>query len=60
MLTKIFLFFFIFSILNLLREGFLFYTALKKGESNMTTPRRIGIGASIAYILTIIITGFGL
>lgn len=60
MFIKIFLFFFIFAILDVLREGFLFYRALSKGESNMTTPRRIGLGASIAYILTIIITGFGL
>lgn len=60
MLTKIFVFFFIFSLLNLIREGFLFYKALKKGEANMTTPRRVGVGLSVAYVLTMLITGFGL
>lgn len=60
MVFKIILFIFIFAVLNLLREGFLFRKALKDGESNMTTPRRFGLWASIAYILTIIITGFGI
>lgn len=58
MVTKILLFIFIFAILNVLYEGFKFFLAVRKGESDMTNGRRIGLGLSIAYILTIIITGF--
>lgn len=58
MLTKIFVFFFIFSILNLIREGIKFYAGIKNGEYETTTWRRIGVGASISYIITLLITGF--
>ena len=59
MMTKIFVFILIFSILNLLREGFSFYRSLRVGESDITNKRLWGIGLSLAYILTIIFTGFG-
>ena len=58
MITKILLFVFIFSILNTLYELYKFILAVRKGEPDMTKGRRIGLGLSIAYILTILITGF--
>ena len=60
MVTKIMTFILIFSILNLIKEGFSFYKSLKKGYSDMTTKRLWGIGLSFAYILTIIFTGISL
>ena len=60
MATKIILFIFIFACLNLIREIFFFVKAIREGEPNMTLPRRIGVGASISYILTILITGFAI
>lgn len=60
MVTKIFLFIFVFACVFLLRELIKFIVALKDGQKNMTTPRLFGIGAAIAYILTLIITGFTL
>ena len=59
MMTKIFDFKLIFSILNLLKEGFSFYRSLRVGECDITNKRLWGIGLSLAYILTIIFTGFG-
>jgi len=58
MLLKIFVFILIFAILFLIREGFLFYKAIQTGEKNMTVYRLFGIGAALAYIFTIIFTGF--
>lgn len=60
MVTKILLFILIFAILNVIREGFKFWQALKNEEPNMTNWRLVGLAASIAYILTIIITGLTL
>jgi hypothetical protein len=60
MVTKITVFILIFSIINLLKEGFMFYRALKLGKNDMTNFRLWGIGLSLAYILTIIFTGIGL
>ncbi len=60
MVTKILLFILIFAVLNVIREGFKFWQALKKEEPNMTNWRLVGLAASIAYILTIIITGLTL
>ena len=60
MVTKILLFILIFSILNVLREIFKFWQALRNEEANMTNGRLIGLGLSIAYIITIIITGLTL
>mgnify|MGYP007101876284 CR=1 FL=1 len=57
MVTKILLFILIFSILNVLREIFKFWQALKNEEPNMTNGRLIGLGLSISYIITIIFTG---
>jgi len=59
MVTKIFVFILIFAILNLIKEGFIFYRSLRMGESDMTTTRLWGIGLSLAYIFTIIFTGIG-
>ena len=60
MVTKILLFILVFSILNVVREIFKFWQAMQKLESNMTNGRLIGLGLSIAYIVTIIITGLTL
>ncbi len=57
MVTKIFLFILIFSILNVLRETVKFIQAMREEKPNMTNGRLIGLGLSIAYIITIIITG---
>ena len=59
MVTKILVFILIFSILNLIRESFLFYRSLRIGEKDITNKRLWGIGISLAYILTIIFTGIG-
>jgi hypothetical protein len=57
MITKILLFILVFSILNVIREIFKFYLAIKNEEPNMTNGRLIGLGLSISYIITIIFTG---
>ena len=59
MVTKIIVFILIFAIINLLKEGFNFYRALRTGINDMTNKRLWGIGLSLAYILTIIFTGIG-
>lgn len=59
MISKVLIFILIFSILNIIKEGFMFYKSLMERHSNMTTPRLWGIGLSLAYILTIIFTGIG-
>ena len=60
MVTKLIVFILIFSIINILKECFMFYRALKIGVNDMTNKRLWGIGLSLAYILTIIFTGIGL
>ena len=60
MVTKILLFILVFAILNVLRESVKFWQALRKEEPNMTNGRLLGLGLSIAYIITIIITGLTL
>ncbi len=57
MITKILLFILVFSILNVIRECFKFYLAIKNEEPNMTDGRLVGLGLSISYIITIIFTG---
>lgn len=57
MVTKIFLFILIFAILNVLRETVKFIQAMRDEKPNMTNGRLVGLGLSIAYIITIIITG---
>ena len=59
MVTKIIVFILIFAIINLLKESFNFYRALRTGINDMTNKRLWGIGFSLAYILTIIFTGIG-
>ena len=58
MLLKILVFILIFAILNVLREGIMFAKALITGKKNITSWRLAGLGLSLAYIITIIITGF--
>ena len=60
MVTKILIFILIFAILNLFKESFQFYRSLRLGITDMTNWRLLGIGLSIAYILTIIFTGIAL
>lgn len=57
MITKIFLFILVFSILNVLRETIKFIQAMREEKPNITNGRLLGLGLSIAYIITIIITG---
>lgn len=57
MVTKILLFILIFSILNVIREIFKFIQAMRDEKPNMTNGRLLGLGLSISYIITIIITG---
>ena len=60
MVTKIFLFILVFAILNDLREVVKFIQAMREEKPNMTNGRLVGLGLSIAYIVTIIITGLTL
>ena len=60
MVTKIFLFILVFAILNVLREAIKFIQAMRDEKPNMTNGRLVGLGLSIAYIVTIIITGLTL
>ena len=60
MVTKIFLFILVFAILNILREVLKFIQAMRDEKPNMTNWRLVGLGLSIAYIVTIIITGLTL
>lgn len=60
MILKTFIFVFVFAILFLIKELIEFYKALKTGVKNITEPRLWGIGIALAFIITIIITGFGL
>ena len=57
MVMKIFVFILVFAILNVIREIVKFLQAMKDEKPNMTNGRLIGLGLSIAYIMTIIITG---
>ena len=60
MVTKILVFILVFAILNLFKESFQFYRSLRLGITDMTNWRLLGIGLSIAYIITIIFTGIAL
>ncbi len=60
MVTKIFLFILVFAILNVIREIVKFIQAMRNETPNMTTGRLVGLGLSISYIITIIITGLTL
>ena len=57
MVTKILIFILIFAILFVIREGFKFFQAIRDEKPTMTTPRLWGLGLSLSYIITIIITG---
>lgn len=57
MVTKIIVFILIFSILFLIKEGYIFYHSFKTGKKDMTSFRLFGIGLSLSFILTIIFTG---
>lgn len=57
MVTKIIVFLLMFSILFLLKEGYVFYHSFKIGKKDMTNARLFGIGAALSFVLTIIFTG---
>ena len=57
---RLMLFILIFSIIFLIKEAFLFYKALRTKKKNMTNARLWGIGLTITYIITIIITGIAI
>lgn len=57
-LTKLVIFVLCIAILNLLRETFTLYQCYKNLEEyKIDSKRLMGLWASIAYIITIIITG---
>lgn len=59
MLTKLFIFIFIFAFLIVIREIWAFIKALYLNVKDVIpTNRLIALGLSIAYIITIICTGF--
>lgn len=58
MTLKLIVFVFTFAILFLIKECFEFYKALKTGEKNITTARLWGIGIALAFVITILVTGF--
>ena len=59
MLNKIAIFILVYAILYLFREGFAFLRALLgfSKEYRWDTFKRVSVGLSLSYILTIIITG---
>ena len=58
LLNKIFVFAFIFSCLFLGREAFRFVRALNTGNYETGKHTVLWIGVCIAYVLTMLITGF--
>ena len=60
MLNKMAIFILVYCILYLLREGIAFFRALLgfSKDYKWDTFRRVSVGLSLSYILTIIITGF--
>lgn len=59
MITKIFVFILIFAVLIVIRELWAFFKAVYQNiKLQLPTNRLITLGLSIAYILTIICTGF--
>ena len=58
MIIKLFVFLLIFAILFVFREAFFLFKCFYMSQSFTTTKTRlITLGISIAYIITIIITG---
>jgi len=58
MMIKLFVFLLIFAILFVCREGFFLFKCLHTTQPFITTKARlISLGISIAYIITILITG---
>lgn len=58
MITKIIVFILFMTVMNVIKEGTLFGIALKNEvKFNISNNRLLLLGASIAYILTIIFTG---
>ena len=58
LMYKIFVFAFIFAILYIVREAFRFIRGLSTGEYNTEKHTVLWVGICIAYILTMLITGF--
>lgn len=58
-IVKIMVFMLMLAIINVCKEAFSFMVAWKKDESmGLTSKRKYILSVSIAYILTIIFTGF--
>ena len=58
MIAKILVFLFIFSLLNLIREGYILAKDIKMNINYSVSNLRIaGIGITLAYIITFLIMG---
>ena len=55
------LFVFVFCVLLVLRNAFMFTKVLylKQGKVNTSTLNTVGTGLALSYIMTVLITGFG-
>jgi hypothetical protein len=55
------LFVFVFCVLLVLRNAFMFTKVLylKQGKVNTSTLNTVGTGLALSYIVTVLITGFG-
>jgi len=55
------LFVFVFCVLLVLRNAFMFTKVLylKQGKVNTSTLNTVGTGLALSYIITVLITGFG-
>jgi len=55
------LFVFVFCVLLVLRNAFMFTKVLylKQGKVNTSTLNTVGTGLAMSYIVTVLITGFG-
>lgn len=61
MIIKILVFLFILSLLNIIREGYNFFVAVKKVTLfNPSIVRKVLLMLSLATVLTILITGFNI
>lgn len=59
--TKILVFFLVFAILNVIKEGFIFAGSfLTDRKYEITKTRQVLLGVSLSYIFTIIFTGFSI
>lgn len=59
-LNKLYLFAFIFCCLIVVKEIFYFVTGIIKGEYELPKNRMLILGLCVAFIITVLITGFTL